>query len=377
VANDLTQLRNRAAVIGVGNTAYGSFPETDEYGLAAQAFQAALQDGGIDKSEIDGLVTCRIPYYARMGEVLGIDPRWSVTLPPHGRMSGIGIIEAALAVATGQARTVALLYSNIGRSRRVNYGGEEAASIWDPWGFTSPGASHAMMFRSHMARYGTTTRQLAEVSVAIRYHAGLNPDAVMRNPITIEDHETARPIVLPLRLLDYCLINDGAVCVIVTTPERARDGRKPPVMISGFGGRDSFSQSAMSNYDHDMWYDAVTVAGEDARAMSGLERQDVKALMAYDNFSPTVLFSLEGLGFCPRGESGRFVEGGTLRLGNALPTNTDGGHLSNSYMQGWALNVEAVRQIRGECGERQVPDCDVVQYVQATPCTRSIIYTRG
>ncbi len=375
--DDLRELSNRAAIIGVGNTAYGSFPETDEYGLAAQAFRRALDDSGVDKSEIDGLVTCRIPYYARLGEVLGIDPRWSVTLPPHGRMSGIGIIEAALAVATGQARTVALLYSNIGRSRRVNYGGEEAASIWDPWGLTSPGASHAMMFRSHMHRFGTTTRQLAEVSVAFRHHACLNPDAVMKKPITIEDHETARPIVLPLRLLDYCLINDGSVCIIVTTPERARDGRKPPVLISGFGGRDRFTQSAISNFDPDMWFGAVQIAGREASAMSGLGTKDVKTLMAYDNFSPTVLFSLEGLGFCPRGEVGRFVEGGTLQVGGALPMNTDGGHLSNSYMQGWALNVEAVRQLRGECGERQIPDCDVAQYVQATPCTRSIIYTRG
>ncbi len=377
MAHDPKSLSNRAAVIGVGNTAYGSFPETDEYGLAAEAFRNALEDSGIDKSEVDGLVTCRIPSYARMGEVLGIDPRWSVTLPPHGRMSGIGIIEAALAVATGQARTVALLYSNIGRSRRVNYGGDEMASIWDPWGFTSPGASHAMMFRSHMARFGTTTRQLAEVSVAIRHHACINPDAVMKKPFTIDEHEASRPIALPLRLLDYCLINDGAVCVLITSPERARDGRKPPVMISGFGGRDSFSKSAMSNFDQDMWYNEVKVAGAEATAMSGFGTKDVQALMAYDNFSPTVLFSLEGLGFCPRGESGRFVEGGTLRVGNKLPTNTDGGHLSNSYMQGWALNVEAVRQIRGECGARQVADCDVVQYVQATPCTRSIIYSRG
>ncbi|HTZ76523.1 MAG TPA: thiolase family protein [Stellaceae bacterium] len=375
--NEAKSLSNRAAVIAVGNTAYGSFPETDEYGLAARAFKAALEDGGIDKSEVDGLVVCRIPYYARMGEVLGIDPGWSLTLPPHGRMSGIGLIEAAIAVATGQAKMVALLYSNIGRSRRVNYGGEEMASVWDPWGMTSPGASHAMMFRRHMALYGTTTRQLAEVSVAIRHHACLNPNAVMKKPITIEDHETARPIVLPLRLLDYCLINDGSVCVIVTSPERARDGRKRPVLMSGFGGLDSFSHSAIGNFDFDFWYDAVKVAGEQATAMSGIGTGEVDALMAYDNFSPTVLFSLEGLGFCPRGEGGRFVEGGALKVGGRLPTNTDGGHLSNSYMQGWALNVEAVRQLRGECGARQVADCEVVQYVQATPCTRSIIYTRG
>jgi acetyl-CoA acetyltransferase len=370
-------LKDRAAVIGVGNTAYGSFPDTDEYGLAAQAFRAAIADCGIDKNEVDGLVVCRIPYYARMGEVLGIDPRWTLTMPPHGRMSGMSIIEAVLALATGQAKYVALLYANIGRSRRVNYGGEEAPSVWDPFGFTSPGGAHALMFRRHMELYGTTTRQLAEVSVAIRHHACLNPDAVMKKPITIDEHEAARPIVAPLRLLDYCLINDGAVCLILTTPDRAKDAKKPPVLVSGFGGRDAFRRSAIANFDIDFWHDEVAEAGRTAYGMAGVAREDVDALMVYDNFSPTVLFSLEGLGFCPKGEGGRYVEGGTLKLGGALPTNTDGGHLSNSYMQGWALNVEAVRQIRGECGARQVPNCEVVQYVQATPCTRSVVYTRG
>jgi len=370
-------LASKIAVIGVGNTKYGSFPETDEYGLAAQAFRQAVDDCGIEKNQIDGLAVCRIPYYARMGEVLGLNPRWSLTLPAHGRMSGIGIIEAATAIVAGHATHVALLYANIGRSRRVNYGGDENPGTWDPWGFTSPGAAHAMMFRRHMELYGTTTRQLAEVSVAVRHHASLNPDAVMRNPFTIDDHEAARFISAPLRLLDYCLINDGAVCLILTTAERARDFRKPAVEIAGFGAQETFSPSAISNFDFDFWYPAVKAAGDRAYQMAGVTQADVDALMCYDNFSPTVLFSLEGLGFCKRGESGQFVEGGTLRIGNRLPVNTDGGHLSNSYMQGWALNVEAVRQLRHECGARQVADCEVVQYVQATPCTRSIIYTRG
>jgi acetyl-CoA acetyltransferase len=375
--SDLRQLKDRIAVVGVGNTKYGSFPETDDYGLGAAAFRKALEDSGLDKQKIDGLLVCRVPYYARMGEVLGISPRWTLTLPGHGRMSAMAIIEAMAALHAGLASHVAIVYTNIGRSRRVNYGGEESPNVWDPWGFTSPGAAHALMFRRHMALHGTTTRQLAEVSVAFRKHAGLNPDAVMKKPITIDDHENARPIVLPLRLLDYCLINDGAVCLILTTAERARDLRKRPVLISGVGGKESYRRASIPNFELDFWYGALQEVAAEAYGMAGVGPADVDAFMCYDNFSPTVLFALEGLGFCPRGESGRFVEGGTLALGGKLPSNTDGGHLSNSYMQGFALNVEAVRQARGECGARQVPDCEVVQFVAATPCSRTIIYTRG
>jgi acetyl-CoA acetyltransferase len=228
-----------------------------------------------------------------------------------------------------------------------------------------------------MQRYGTTARQLGEVSVAIRGNALLNPDAVMRKPITLDDHASARRIVEPLGLLDYCLINDGAVCIIMTTAERARDLAKPPVYVSGLGARDTFREASISNFNPDFWYEAVREAGTGAREMAGVSLGDIDALMAYDNFSPTVLFSLEGLGFCERGESGAFVEGGALGVKGRLPTNTDGGHLSNSYMQGWGLNIEAVRQLRGECGERQVPGCKVIQYIAATPCTRSIVYTKG
>lgn len=373
----MDSLKNKVAIVGVGTTEYGNFPQFSDYALGAKAFKAAVEDCGIDKNQIDGLVCCRVPFYARMGEVLGLNPRWTLQMPPHGRMSGMAIIEAMLAIETGAADYVALIYTNIGRSRRVNYGGDEAASIWDPWGFTSPGAAHAMMFQMHQNRYGTTTRQLAEVSVAFRQHALLNPDAVMKKPMTIDDHEEARPIVEPLRLLDYCLINDGAVCVIMTSAERAKDLKKPPVLISGVGARDAFSHCSISNFDENFWYDEARDTANQVYQMAGVGPKDIDGLMCYDNFSPTVLFSLEGFGFCGRGESGAYVEGGTLGLQGALPTNTDGGHLSNSYMQGWALNVEAVRQLRGECGARQIKDCNMIQYVAVTPCTRSIIYSRA
>ncbi|WP_299821920.1 thiolase family protein [uncultured Jannaschia sp.] len=365
-------ISGKYAVVGVGQSAYGKFPEKDDFHLAADAFADALDDCGLEKDKIDGLAVCRLPHYGRMAEILGIQPRWTLQVPPHGRMSGVSIVEALAALDAGYTDYVVLLYANIGRSRRVQYGGEESPGFWDPWGFTSMGAIHAMMFREHMERYGTTTRQLAEVPVAFRRHAVMNPAAVMREAFSIDDHENARMICDPLRLLDYCLINDGAVCLILTSLERARDLKKKPVVVAGVGAQD-----ALVNYSypqHDFWYEPLTKVADQVYGMAGIGHDDVDSLMVYDNFSPTVLFSLEGLGFCKRGEAGAFVEGGTLGLGGKLPANTDGGHLSNSYMQGWALNVEAVRQVRGECGERQVPGCETVQYVAATPCTRSIIY---
>jgi acetyl-CoA acetyltransferase len=367
-------LSRRAAIAGVGTTAWGSFPELSEEALAARAFAAALQDCGLEKKQIDGLVTCRLPSYVRTAATLGLDPRWTLQVPAHGRMSGMAIIEAMMAIECGAADHVALLYANVGRSRRVQYGGDEMSGFWDPWGFTSPGAAHALMFRLHMERYGTTTRQLGEVAVAFRQHAALNPEAVMKTPFDLDAHAAARPIVAPLGLLDYCLINDGAVCLILTSAQRARDLAQPAVLIAGAGARDALAANTIASFHREFWYEELHAAAQESFAMAGLGHDDVDALMTYDNFTPTVLFSLEGLGYCERGESGSFVENGALALGGRLPTNTDGGHLSNSYMQGWALNVEAVRQLRGQAGSRQVPDCRVVHYASATPCCRSILY---
>jgi acetyl-CoA acetyltransferase len=272
-------------------------------------------------------------------------------------------------------------YGNDGKQSGATYGGEgeggygSGEATWmRPYGMTSPGAFHAMMFRRHMEEYGTTSEQLGAVSVAFRKHALLNPGAVMKRPITIDDHQASRFIAEPLHLLDYCLINDGGVALIITRADRARDLRKPPAYILGFAESTQLDGSSLPPPDY--WYGACSRAASDVHAMSGLKPADMDALQIYDNFSPAVLFSLEGFGFCPRGESGAWIQGGRLELGGEFPTNTGGGHLSESYMQGWALNVEAVRQIRGECGERQVADARLVQYMCTAPVVTSVIYGR-
>jgi len=362
-------MRDKACIVGVGTTEYGSFPETDAYGLGAQALNAALDDAGLTCADIDGLIVNRIAY-ERFSQLTNINPQYMLATEMHGRFSAVSLMLAAQALATGAANVVALVYGNNGKSSRMQYGGGD--SLWAPWGLTSPGASHAMMFREHMAAFGTTSEDLAHIAVAFRKHAALNPSAVMRKPITVEEHQASRFICEPLRLLDYCLINDGGVAWIMTTPERAKDLRKKPVYVSGYARQDDFSQASIPTPGY--WYPSLqTVAGK-VYDRAGIGRDAIDGLMIYDNFTPTVLFALEGMGFCKQGEGGAFVRDGTLELGRGRwPTNTSGGHLSESYMQGWALLAEAAKQLRGECGDRQIPDCRTIQYICATNVSSSII----
>lgn len=366
-------LRDKTCVVGVGSTPYGSFPETDTYGLGSQALLSALDDCGLTVGDIDGLIVSRIPSYERFAEVMRINPQFCLQTEVPGRFSAVSMMLAAQAIASGSASVVALVYANNGRSKRVFYGGNDG--LWAPWGMTSPGAIHAMMFRSHMHRFGTKHEDLAPVSVAFRNHALLNPNAVMKKPITIEDHNNARPICEPLKLLDYCLINDGGIAWIMTSAERAKDLKRPPVYVSGFSQHDSFDDASLPRLD--FWYPALQRVAGEVYERAGVSRDDISGLMIYDNFTPTVLFTLEGLGFCPQGEGGRFVADGTLELGRGRwPTNTNGGHLSDAYMQGWGLLTEAVRQVRGECDKRQIPDAKAIQYCCGTNIASSIILRR-
>jgi len=368
-------LRDKVAFAGIGTSAFGSFPESDSYGLGCDALNKALDDAGLKPSDIDGLIVNRIPSYERFAEMMGINPQYCLLTEAPGRFSGVSLSLAMQAVASGAAKTVALVYGNNGRSVRVRYGGGD--SQWSPWGMTSPGAIHAMMWRRHMHDYGTTHADLGWVAEAFRHHACLNPDAVMHGkPITRQDHATARPICEPLALLDYCLINDGAVAWIITSAERAKDLKRPPVLISGYARQDNFTYGSAPPTDY--WQSNLGAVREQIYTRAGLGREDLSGLGMYDNFTPTVMFSLEGLGFCKPGESGDFVKDGTLRLGiGRWPTNTSGGHLSNSYMQGWEIIAECVRQLRGDGGARQIPDCNAMQYICATNIAQSVILRRG
>jgi acetyl-CoA acetyltransferase len=371
-------MKNGTAVVGVGNTPFGRLPEYDSTALAVWAFHNALDDAGIDAKAIDGLVMHRVGNYQKFCEMTGINPEFVSVQPPNGRMCGVSIQIAAQALLSGQVNTIAVVYGNDGKSAGAKYGGaadrydSAAEQMWFPYGMTSPGAVNALMFQRHMALYGTTSRQLGAASVAFRKHASLNPGAVLRKPITIDDHQASKFICEPLHLLDYCQINDGGVAMILTTAERARDYRKKPVYLRGWSQASSLAQGPISE---DFNRSAMRRAADKVYAMADIRRDELDALMIYDNFTPSVVFGLEGFGFCEAGEGGPFIEDGKLELGGALPTNTSGGHLSESYMQGWNLNIEAVRQLRGECDERQVDNAKNIQYIAPGPVSTSIIYS--
>jgi acetyl-CoA acetyltransferase len=201
----------------------------------------------------------------------------------------------------------------------------------------------------------------------------MNPEAVMQQPLDRKAYRDSRFVARPLRLFDYCLVTDGAVCYIVTTLERARALRKPPVRIAGFTERAVLREHFVPE---DLWSEACAGMASEIFERSGLTRDDVSALQVYDNFSVSVLWALEGFGFCEPGEALDWIQGGRIRVGGDLPVNTSGGMMSEAYMQGWNHQAEAIRQIRGECGNRQVPDCESVLYACLAPVSGATLLSR-
>jgi len=378
------QISDRTAIAGVGATAQGKLPGRTPLDLGVEAFRIALEDAGLTRDDVDGLLT--MPgttspegslHYLRFGEAVGLNPRFTGSMTMGGNTAGQLVQTAALAVASGMAGTVACVFADTAKTGGVRFDRASGGDVpWSLWGMMGAAANSAVAADRHMHRYGTTSRQLAEVAVACRYHASLNPNAVMRQPITVEDHQASRWIVRPLRLLDCCLISDGGVCIIVTSAERARDLRQPPVLIAGVG-----QAHTLQTLEKEDWWTVPhqKAALRDAFRMAGVTPGDIDVAQLYDNFTISVLLWLEHAGFCAEGEGGAFVEGGRIRLGGALPVNTAGGNLSESYMEGWLHLVEGARQMRGECGPRQVAGarhCLVTGRGMALNCANATILRR-
>jgi acetyl-CoA acetyltransferase len=368
-------LDNVAAIVGIGHSDWradykavreGGKP-TDSYGYGAISFRRALDDAGIKKSDIDGLICGSPTSYERASELYGLAPRWGMQAD-----SSQAIVAGMMAIQSGFCEVVALVYGNDQRSAQVQYGGPQAMGgaanlsyvYHAPMGLTSQGALYAMMQRRFMELTGTTEADLGQVAVGQRAWAAHNPAAIMKDrPLSLEDYLASHYIAEPLHLPDYCLINDGGVALIMMERSRAkRQGRKPVPIKTAFrydlhGGSTTLRPRLL-----DFYHTGHTVVSEKVYNAVGLGPKDMDALLVYDSFSCHIPYALEGFGFCGIGESGRYMRETGIGPGGKLPINTHGGHLSESYMQGWAHQIEAVRQLRGEAG-LNVPNCRNIQYI--------------
>jgi acetyl-CoA acetyltransferase len=370
----MNRLGGAAAVVGIGHTDWpvdhasvraGGKP-FDSYGYAAVALRRALDDAGLKVSDIDALLVGQLAY-ERAGEIFGISPRWGGTC---GAVDGV--LQAVMLIVSGLAEIVALVYGNDQRSAKVQYGGPQAMGgdamlsyvYHAPWGLTSQGALYALMHRRYMELTGATSADLGQVSVAQRQWAAANPNAVMRQPISLGDYLASAFIAEPLRLYDYCMINDGGVAIIIAEAGRAKSLGQRAVPIAAMARAD-MNEDATSLKPRliDFYRPAQQRVADEVYALAGCGPKDMDGVLIYDSFSCHVIYALEGFGFCGVGEGGRFIaEQGTGPDGR-LPINSHGGHLSESYMQGWSHQLEAVRRLRGEAPGPQYRRCRHVQYI--------------
>jgi acetyl-CoA acetyltransferase len=353
--------------VGIAESDFGTVPGKTAFELQGQAATLALADAGIARAEIDGLFSCghsEALHVLQLSEYLGLQPRFVDSTMVGGSSWETYVEHALLAIRAGRCSTALLVYGSTAKSDVARrYRSSDAAfaphgiNQWEvPFGPTLI-SKYAMVAQRHMHQYGTTSEQLAAIAVATRKNAARNTKAVMRDPMTVDDVLSSRMIADPLHLLDCCLRTDGGGAIVLTTAERARSLRRPPVWVIG-------AASAASHYTmaqmEDMTVSPCARSGPEALAEAGITHKDVDVLQIYDAFTIMALLTLEGLGFCAPGEGGAFVQDGKLAWDGVLPMNTDGGGLSSNHpgMRGLFLLVEAVRQLRGE-STAQVPDAKI------------------
>ncbi len=360
-------------IVGTGLSDYPKAPHLDGVQHHVLAMQRALADSGVAKSDIDGYVNAgaggpMVDDAVTMAEYLRIDHRFIDGTMTGGSSFEFHVQHAAAAIREGLCDTALITYGSdqlTRMGRRLGTGGFQRAgqAVAGPMQYEAPYGnslvgSYAMHAMRHMHEFGTTSEQLAEIAVGIREFAGFNPDAIYRDPITVDDVVNSRVIADPLHMLDCCAITDGGGAVIITTAERAKDLKQPPVYVLGAAGAQTHWNVCQQT---DFTTSAGAKAGPVAFARARLSPSDVDMLMFYDSFTITCLILLESLGFVKQGEGGPFAAEGHLKRGGSLPLNTDGGGLSSCHpgMRGIFLLIEAARQLRGQAGDVQVPDCKV------------------
>jgi acetyl-CoA acetyltransferase len=390
------ELRNAAAVVGVGDTDYAfdyitarqrdSEPKHDiEARLAVTAFERALADAGLGRKDIDGLaVAFGAPEPAALAEVadtLGVRPRHLTKVSPITA----GVIPLMVqALASGVCDTLAIIYSAPMRSVRRVFGGDGSPSgpttyyYYHPWGWSSQAAHWALMYQHYQAKYGTSEADLGVVAIGLRENARLNENAIMRDPMTIDDYLSSRYIVRPMHLFDMCLVNDGAVCVILRRSDIADGLRQVPIYVSGWG-TSHIPDDKFRHMVFELMQSQYQEAGRQALDMAGVSVEDIDHFQGYDASTNLLIHQIEGYRFVPPGEALSHWADGYMSLAGRLPVNTSGGQLSESYMQGWGHIVEAVRQLRGVCGARQQSrDASVAMVALSTTDEAfPVIYSRG
>lgn len=351
--------RGRTAIVGAATYGIGKCPGVSAVDMAAKASLMALADAGISLSEVDALYTSA-PYEAlgglELAEYLGLTPRVTDSNRTGGSAFEVYVQQAVLALEAGLINCALIAYGSNPASNPPPGVGMTRQSPWEaPYKPLAPISSYALAASRHMHVYGTTREQLAEVAVSARRWAQLNPEAAVRDPLTVEDVLNARMVSDPLTVRDCCLFNDGAAAVVMVRADRARDCAKRPVSV--LGAAHAVTHREISSMP-DLTVTGAAISGPQAFAQAGVSVTDIDLVMLYDAFTITPILFLEDLGFCPKGEGGRFVADGAIAPGGRLAVNTNGGGLSCVHpgMYGLFLLVEAVRQLRGEAGERQVRD---------------------
>ena len=359
----LSSLRGKTAIVGVSTFGCGEAKGFSEMEVLARSAHAAVADAGLKMSDIDGLCTASVGstmWPMPVVEYLGLRPTFIDGTMVGGSSFIAHLLPAMHALNSGQCNAVLVCYGST--QRTATFGRREIAQArrWmDPQPYETPyepfnpPSAYALATSRHMHQYGTTRRDLAEVAVAARRWAQLNPEAFMREPLSIDDVLAARMVSDPLSVRDCCLVTDGGGAYVMVRADRAKDLPRPPVYVLGNGTAVWNRQiSAM----HDLTVTAATQSGREAYAMAGLSAKDMDVVQLYDAFTINTLLFLEDLGFCKKGEAGAFVRDGAIAPGGRLPVNTNGGGLSCVHpgMYGIFALIEAVRQLRGECGARQV-----------------------